>query len=196
MFPPVLVTGPQSLPLDKERVRAHCRLDDFDQDELVDLYIQSARAHVEGWKGTTGQCLINQTWRQDFRSFGECMRLPLFPVQSITNIKYWDTANPESQQTLSGDVYELLEDAEGPYVGLKYGQQWPNIGNTTRAVSVTFLAGYGASFENVPADIRHAMMLMISHWYENRETVVVGVSSMPIPMGAATLLSKHRRVGF
>jgi len=195
MFPPVRTVPPVSPPLDVELVRQHCRLDDLDQADMVEFYIDSARDHVEEWKGVTGQALITQTWRQDFRAFDACLRLPIWPVQSVSSVTYYNTS--EVSTTLATSVYELLEDELGAYVSLKYGQQWPNIGNTTKAVSVTYVCGYGNIPNNIPADIRHAMMLMISHWYENREaTAPTQMAVMEVPLAARALLNKHRRVGF
>lgn len=40
-----------------------------------------------------------------------------------------------------------------------------------------------------------AMLLLIGHWYENREAVTVGVSTTETPMAVPMLLWPHRRLG-
>lgn len=90
------------------------------------------------------------------------------------------------------------------------------------AVSVTYLAGYGllpstapdvagfpytlpivlgqsvagASdvYNTLPPGIRHAVYMMVGHWYENRETVVVG-SVTDVPMATDSLLQQQRVYG-
>ena len=45
----------------------------------------------------------------------------------------------------------------------------------------------------VPFTIRQAMLLLIGHWYENRQMVVVGsVASVEVQATVRTLLNQHR----
>ena len=41
-------------------------------------------------------------------------------------------------------------------------------------------------------DITTAMLLIIGHWYENRESVVVGSTASELPMAVDALISPHR----
>ena len=57
-------------------------------------------------------------------------------------------------------------------------------------VSVTFVAGYAS----VPTPIVQAMLLLIGHWYQNRETANANpVTSLPLAFEA--LITPYRRVG-
>ncbi|OHV13006.1 head-tail connector protein [Kushneria phosphatilytica] len=44
-------------------------------------------------------------------------------------------------------------------------------------------------------DIQLAMLLLISHWYENREAAVPGVSISELPMGVEVLIHPYRIYG-
>ncbi|WP_299259763.1 head-tail connector protein [uncultured Kushneria sp.] len=44
-------------------------------------------------------------------------------------------------------------------------------------------------------DITTAMLLLVGHWYENREAVTPGVSITETPMAVPMLLWPHRRLG-
>ena len=60
------------------------------------------------------------------------------------------------------------------------------------AVTITFVAGYGAA-DQVPDEAKHAIKLILGHLYENREDV----STAPlraIPQGARNLLWPNRIV--
>lgn len=56
--------------------------------------------------------------------------------------------------------------------------------------------------EDVPADdeyplvmndaIRSAILLMVGHWYENREAVIVGTSASELPLAVERLLHPYR----
>jgi uncharacterized phiE125 gp8 family phage protein len=61
-------------------------------------------------------------------------------------------------------------------------------------VTVTYVAGYGPAGDDVPAAIRHAMLLLIGHWYEHRESVVVGGNPVQVPLAVQALLRPYRRV--
>lgn len=42
-------------------------------------------------------------------------------------------------------------------------------------------------------DIKHAMLLLIGHWYSNREGVVVGAPSNEVQLGVERLLRYRKR---
>jgi uncharacterized phiE125 gp8 family phage protein len=54
-------------------------------------------------------------------------------------------------------------------------------------IQVTYVAGYGAA-ASVPQKYKQAMLLLIGHWYENRETVIVGTISGPIALAVDSLI--------
>lgn len=49
------------------------------------------------------------------------------------------------------------------------------------------------SWDNAPADVRQAIMMLAGHWYENREATLVGVSAQATPFGYHDLLLAYRR---
>ena len=56
------------------------------------------------------------------------------------------------------------------------------------------MAGYGAA-STVPTSIKQAMLLLIGHWYENREAMVeskFAASLTEAPYVVEALLSPHR----
>ncbi len=195
MLAPVRTEAPAVDPVSWEDADSHLRLDgDTSEQTLVEAYIAAATAQLDGWTGILGRALITQTWRQDFDGFAHCMRLPLAPVQSISEITYYDSDN--ASQTLATSVYQLFTDMRSPLIGLKPDQTWPGTYTRPDAVSVTFVAGYGDAAD-VPRPIRQAILLTIGTWFENRESVVVGVSATDLPGNSAArnLVAPYRRIG-
>jgi uncharacterized phage protein (predicted DNA packaging) len=43
-----------------------------------------------------------------------------------------------------------------------------------------------------PADLEQAVMMLVAHWYENREDSVVGLSAQFLPLGIEDILREHR----
>lgn len=51
----------------------------------------------------------------------------------------------------------------------------------------------GETIEPAGAMERHAMLLLIGHWYANREAVTVGASGSEVPLAATELLCFNRK---
>lgn len=177
--------------IELDEAKDHCRVahDENDEDPLIKNLILAAESHIDGYEGILGRALITQTWVQELDRFWSEMRLPLAPIQSIASIRYYDIN--ETQQTLADTVYRLHSDAVSPYITLQSDQEWPATFDRDDAVEITFVAGYGNA-DAVPETIRQAMLLMVGHWYENRELLVPGQLS-PMPMAADALLQPYRR---
>lgn len=190
MRAPVLITGPVESPVSLPDVKLHLRVDHDDEDGLIQAYIDAAVAHLDGWTGVLGRCLVSQTWRQDFDRFASCLRLPLWPIREIRSITW---RNEQGQiATISGGDYALKADALGGYVRFVDGYAYPSGLYQSDAVAVTFTAGTDPAV--VPAALKAAIMLLVGHWYQNREAVAEN-SLVELPMAVNALIAPFRRVG-
>jgi uncharacterized phiE125 gp8 family phage protein len=192
MCKPILSGAPAVPVLSTAEAKAHCRIDGSDDDTLVADLIEAARAHLDGYSGILGRCLVNQSWSVSLSGFpgGDIIRLPLGDAQSVTSITYFDSDG--AGQTFGASNYRLHTDAFGPYIRLVDGKNWAGTDTRDDAVTVTWVAGYGPAASNVPQGIRQAMLLLIGHWYEGREAVTVGVAAAVIPLGVQALLAPYR----
>lgn len=186
MWYPARVTVPaDGEPVSSDEVKGQIRVDYADDDGLIDRLIAAARAYVEKYCGPR---LATQTISISADGFSDLVRFPEAPVQSITSISYVDVDG--ISQILPTSVYEVRADGLDVSIVLKYSQHWPPIRPTTR-ITVAAVVGY----DTVPPDVKHAILLLICHWYENREAVQVAVSrAVPevMPMGVESLLCNHR----
>lgn len=195
MLKPTRTIDPSTGPVTLAEAIAHCRApEDGSDDTYITSLIAAATAYLDGWSGILGRALVNQSWTQGVDAFASPLRLPLAPVQSITSVTYYDADN--ASQTLASSVYTLLDDELGPFVTLQADQSWPGTFSREDAVTVTYVAGYGAAGSDVPASIRHAIKLLVGNFYENREAVVIGQTPVELPMAVHALLSPYRRIGF
>ncbi len=218
MYRPVLVTPPVIKPVSLAEVKAALDIGYTAKDDLINGLVAAATTYLDGWTGVLGRCLCEQTWRQDFDDFRSCLRLPLFPVQSVSSIKYVDTGG--AQQTIDANSYALREDALGAYVRFSTDYSFPPLNAEGAAVGVEYVAGYldtpaadaveadpeadppveaAAAVprsSNVPEAIKQAMHMMIRQWFDNPSNAVVGVTVAPMPMAVDALLAPYRRVRF
>lgn len=185
----VRVTPPAVTPVSLVEAKAHLRVDHSDDDALITALIEAATGHLDGWTGILGRALINQTWRVDVPAWGYPLRLPLGPVQSVTSVAYWDVNNTDA--VFAAERYSLHTDALGAAIHLNSGSSWPSVYSRQDAIRVTFVAGYGLAAADVPAPIRQAILLLVGHWYANREAVVSG-NFEQLPLAVNALLTPLR----
>ncbi|OWU84052.1 hypothetical protein ATO6_15375 [Oceanicola sp. 22II-s10i] len=193
-MPPVQVTPPAALPVSPAEVKLQARLTHTTsaEDTLISALIATAVAHLDGFTGILGRCLVDQVWEQGYRCWGRVLRLPFPDVSSVT-VTYFDTLAIE--QTVSDDLYELVRGVSGSEIRFKDAFTAPAL-DTDRfcPVQVNLTAGYGETAADVPAPIRTAILLLVAHWYEHREAVAEGPVA-ELPMAVQSLITPYRRVG-
>lgn len=196
MYRPFLVTPPAIKPVTLTEAKAWLDIGYTAKDTVITGLIAAATAHLDGWAGILGRCLCEQTWRQDFDRFNRCLRIPLAPVISITSVKYDDADDVE--QTVGPQFYTLQNDDLGPYVKFLDTYSFASLHDERPAVRVTYLAGYptvGGAWSG-PEDIKHAIALLVRHWFDNPTAVVVGVTAQKMPQSVDALLAKYERKRF
>lgn len=199
-----LVTAPAVYPLTETEIWDHLRLnltqfgEPADKDHVTAL-LAAATAYLDGRDGILGRALVTQVWDLTLDQFPatDSIALPLPPIQSVTSITYVDELG--ASQTFSSSKYALSAAKHwGPRINLNYGEVWPTTRYQPDAVTVRFVAGYddGSSPADpqgsVPAPIKAAMKLLIAHWYEHREQVVMGQTPAELPMAVTALLGPYR----
>ena len=191
-----ITVQPATEPITLEEAKEHLRVDFSEEDDYINTLIKTARKYCESY---TNKYFITQTWRQNLDFFPRAIQLKVNPVISLTSLKYYDTT--ESQQTITDDSdnfqKDFLDDVGSIHEGLV--NAFPSVGNTINPIEIITVCGYGDA-SDVPNNIKHAMKILISHLYENREgvNVVVGGLAMQInlPNSVKHLLSPYRILTF
>lgn len=190
-----VVTAPAVEPVSLAEGKLHLRVDISTDDDLITAMIQAAREVVEG---ISRRALITQVWKLILDEFPEEdeIVIPLPPLQSVTSITYKDRDGNES--TFSSGDYIVNTDTEPGKVVLAYGSSWPSTTlYPTGAITVQFTAGFGDASTDVPEKYRQAMMLLLGHFYENREAIATtGAVPKEVPFGVEALLWLDRNMGF
>jgi uncharacterized phiE125 gp8 family phage protein len=182
-----LTIKPVDEPVTVAELRQHGRISGTADDAWLMAAIGAARDKVEQ---EIGRALIRQTWTAYLDRFPlGFVRLPMPPLHAIASVKYIDPNG--AQQTLASNVYESDTHSTPARFGLAYGRSWPSTRDQMNAVEVAYTCGYGLAADDVPAPIRHAIMMIVAHLYEHRETVN-DFQLHDIPMGASWLLDPYR----
>jgi len=182
--------APVAEPVSLDEVKLHLRLDAGTiEDTLLSSLISTARQYCESFQR---RAYLTQTWELWLDAFPviDHIDVPLPPLQTVTSIKYYDTANTE--YTLAGSVYFTDAKSQPGRISLNYGEGWPSTAlRPVNAVCITFVCGYGAAADAVPVKSLYAMKLLIGHYYENREAVSQS-QLYPAPMSIDALLWQDR----
>lgn len=182
----VVVVTPPVPAISRGLVNAHLRLEVgvvHDDDALIDAYVAAAVAHIDGPAGWLGRSIWTQTLELRQNVFCGPIRLPYGPVQSVTSVKYVDSAGVE--QTLDEAGYVLLTDG---VVNLAHNASWPSHRGDAEGVRVRYVAGY----ETLPPAILSAVLLMVGDMYANRETVGEVTSAVQMSTTVENLLAPFR----
>jgi uncharacterized phiE125 gp8 family phage protein len=176
-------------------VKQHCRVDTSDDDGFLERAIKSSREVIEGPTGA-GIVMLASQWQMRLDCFATEIWIPTGPVISIDAVAYVDAAG--ALQTLGADQYQWRKGHYEARIRPAYGRAWPTLRHVFDAVRVTFTAGFAGTdedppnFELVPSPLKTAMLMLIGHWYEIRETVVIGQIPAEIQFGFAELVNRHR----
>lgn len=178
-----LITAPTTEPVTVTEVETHLRLAAGSENTYLATLIAAAREYCEMFQN---RAYITQTWELTLDGW-PCfpLKIPMPPLISVTSIKYFDTADVE---TLWADTnYYVDTDSEPGRIGLGYNIVLPTTTlRSLNAIKIQYVAGYSASGD-VPQSIKQAILLLVGHMYENRETVSP-VELKEIPFAVSALL--------
>lgn len=191
MMVPEIVTPPASEPVTLSEAKAQLSVTSSAHDTRITSLITTARRQVERY---LKRALITQTWKVYYNCFHAVMELPYPPLQSVTHVKYYDDSG--TLQTLSSDLYwEDLASEPGKIVR-KYDAVYPELlAGRPNAVEIQYVAGYGDA-DDVPEEIRHAILMLVTDYFDNRGEVVVGSMAQRIPGFIKDLVHDYRMYSF
>jgi len=182
------VTAPTAEPIQVSEVRRHLALDDSYYDQYLSTLVEVTRARVEA---ETHRQLVTATYDVELDALPagqETLALPFGSLQSVTSVSYTDTAG--DAQTFSSSSYGVSTAKEPGTIRPNHGQVWPATRTQQAAATVRFVCGYGSA-GSVPQAIKHAMLLLIGHYFSHREQVIIGLMATEFPQAAQALLAPY-----
>jgi len=181
-----LVTPPAVEPITLAEAKLHAKVDTSADDTLIGDLIVAARQYAEQY---TQRAFINQTWRLtlDYYEFNferRYIELDKGNIDSIASFNCYDSNNnvalfANTNYRLSGSRLVLDDKAE-----------WPIFNRLYEAVSIDYVAGFGATAADVPQAIKQAILMLVDHYYINRLATSAPVNTLPF--GVQALLQTYR----
>ena len=180
--------SPATEVLTLEDVKNHLKIvaEDTDYDDLIPLWIKAARERAENY---LRMLLVAREVVAYADTFVSEYELNLFPINSITHIKYYDGDNVLT--TLSTDDYisDLVSDI--PRIEIT---DVPQVYDKYNSVVITLNVGYN-TVAAVPQQIKQAMLILCAHFDQNRE-ILSEKQLYEVPMTAKWLMDDFRKFIF
>lgn len=173
-------------------LKRHLRLGSgFAEDDVQDVVLGSfLRAAMAAIEARTGKALISRGFvvtMSDWRD-ASGQDLPVAPIQLITEVAIVDRFGGAS--VLDAGSYRLKKDNFAPSLR-PMSACLPSIPQGG-AVEIRFAAGFGPAFEDLPADLSQAVLLLAAHYYEYRDETALSQGCMPF--GVTSLIARFRPV--
>jgi len=159
-----------------------------DDDLLIASLVTAASNYCEMY---TRRTVLETSYKMVFDTFPYTkglFYLPRSPLVSLDQIQYYDEDG--TLQTLSTDIYIVGQGISSPArIALAPDEEWPDTeAGRIEAVEVTFSSG-----EDVARDtFKAAIKLLVGHWYENRESVIIGATPAQVPQTVNMILDGEK----
>lgn len=180
------ITDPAFIAVTLARLRTNSNIPSGQDEDFLTEALKSAEDYVERYL----ECTIGLAeWRLTLDSFppvGDRL-IPLWPIRAVTAIAY--TAADGTAATAM-DLSQIVQPiGNGRYhLRLKKGFSWPVTDGSPHAVAITFDAGWPTQ-ATLPGTLTRAILMLVSHFYENREAVLTGSNSKEVELGVQSMLA-------
>jgi len=161
--------------------------DDGVQDSVLESFLRAALAAIEA---RTGKILLTREFSWGLTDWRDrvCQPLPVAPITGLVSVTMLDRAGNATPLPLLDFVLE--QDHQRPRIASHAGLL-PAI--TPRgSINIRFTAGFAATFTMLPADLSQAVLMLASHYYDNRNAL--GIPDTSLPFGVAVLVERYKTV--
>ena len=181
-------------PVTLAQAKLHLRVDVDDDNALITALIIAARQYCENLSGRT---LASRSYLQTMESFpadGIDIVLRRSPVTAIASVNYYDATGTDVAMTVTTD-YRTNFNLVPARVRLPVlTKLWAQTYVVDDAVRIIYTAGAADvnGVNTAPTAAKQTILLLVGHWYENRESVVVGATSNAVDCTVTSLIDSYR----
>ncbi|QUS39293.1 hypothetical protein RPMA_10930 [Tardiphaga alba] len=179
----ILLTPPAQEPLTLDEAKSFIRVEHADDDAVITALIAAARVHVEAM---TRRALLAQTWRFVLDAWPRDGRFAprIGPLRALLAAQVFDADG--TAHAIDGEMF-VVDSAANVIAAPCFALPVP--GRAQAGIALDVACGYGADASDVPADLRHAIRLLLAHWYDHRVATADGAM---VPAGVGALVAPYR----
>jgi uncharacterized phiE125 gp8 family phage protein len=197
----VLVTAPATEPITTEEAKTHLNVSGTSKDTYIGTLITTAREQLERY---LNRALITQSWKVYYDCWKHELLIPFGKLQIASAspgpaspvVKYYNTAGTLTTLTESA-FYWVVNTTDPARIVRKYDATYPELQyGRPDAIEIAFKAGYGDAAAAIPGKLKHAMKLLITDYFEQRGSVVIGAAVGKIPDHITDLVHDYKLYEF
>ena len=164
-------------------------VDDDSQDTFLTSLIAPARAYVER---VSRHLFVAGARTETFRRWGDYLEIWRRPIASVDSVEYSTSDDPADDIEYTGFAADLNSFPLRIYAALG-GNGFPELVDG-QTITVTYTTGALDATSEEYLIGKRAMLLLIGHWFENRETAVIGQTSAEVDYAVRSMLDELRPV--
>jgi uncharacterized phiE125 gp8 family phage protein len=183
--------APTTTPITLAEAKAQLNISSTNDDTLIERLTSVAATYLEN---RCNRAWISQTRQLKFQTFDDeryihdrTIFLPRSPLSSTSTPSVSYTNSSGTSTAASSTSFIVSYDQPGR-ISEAYNNTWPATRNVADDVTITYVCGYGTAQSSVPEPVRHAVGMLVAHWYRNREAVGMTMSH-EIKLGIDALLA-------
>lgn len=182
-------TAPEVEPVTLAQFKEFARIDGTSEDVTLELLLSAAVGAVEDY---LKKVLIERTLVLAIDWWTSPLQLPYPPLLSVVEVR---TVDEDGVATVySSDNYMVLTNSMPGLIVIKTGVTPPiNTERYSGGYEVEYKAGYGKEPTDIPASIKHGILMLATYCYEYRVPVIVGTIIQEVPK-LNEALGYHRRI--
>jgi uncharacterized phiE125 gp8 family phage protein len=178
-----ITVQPTTEPIDLATALRHLKVDGDDgaEDDYIQTLIVAVREYCEELQG---RAYITRTYELYEKAASE-ITLSMAPLQAVTAVAAYDEDNVLLEALTLVTDYRLVTTGAVAVVIIE------NMPSSAEYIKITYTAGYGSAADDVPKRTRQAMLLLLGHWYQQRQAVGA-VQMYDVPQAFDALIGMDR----
>lgn len=182
-----IITPPATEPITLEEIKQQLKIDWIEEDVLLAGYIKAAREFCEQFQN---KAYVTQTLEKtlDQIPYNRIIELNKPPLKNVVKVSYTDI-NGITTDVDSSNYFTDTKSIPGRIIFKKDFSISVKL-QEINAISVIYTAGN--TINEVPQKVKIAIMLLVGHWYKNREAT--GQNIKEIDFAVSALLSPDRMI--
>lgn len=159
-------------PVDLATAKAYAKIESTDEDTVSAILLTQARQMIER---KLNRAFVDKTFLLSLEEHPRIFNLPIVPAKSISSIVR--SYQGEDNTLTADDDYFFRNYAE---LGtIEMSRRWAGY-----QLKIEFVAGYGSTGADVPAEFKTAILQTFKHNFDQRDLIAKGTIAVEIPYNA------------
>lgn len=163
-----------------EKAKAHLRVRHVNEDDLIKDLVVTAFYFLHGPDGwLNGYCLLAEEFELFLPTIQATAEIPLRPVEDVDAVSVASLVDGAYAAASPGSFVAATENDFAVVARLVAAPAQSVLTTGPRAFRVSFTVGHASAAE-VPMPLKQAILLLVGHWYANREATLNSTQSATI----------------